>query len=278
MNSGRPTVMAASNSLRQVRGRVEGYFRSSKILNLLSICCFLAGALYAISMLVYPWFVSPRGWKHVQLVWDRWQGLNVGMLAFLSSVIAFNISRYNAEQQRGREFLAAKAFLPQAFSELSEYFRSSASILASAWARQENENIDIARPQLPSDYREIFQKCIRHATPEVGQYLVGILVQMQVHGARMREFFRRDDGIIRINSDRSNLISYLYRLGQLQALINKNFDFARNIDPFDSKPLDWEDFRNAFGNLNIWYDHYVVDDRTNLEGFTKRAIERNNPN
>lgn len=277
MNTDQPTAMAAFNFLHQVRGRLRTYFRSSNLLNFLSICCFLAGALYAISMLVYPWFVSPRGWKHVQLVWDHWQGLNVGMLAFLSSVIAFNISRYNAEQQRAREFLAAKAFLPQAFSELSEYFKASASVLARAWNRQGNENIDIDPPNLRNDYREIFEKCIRHATPEVGQYLVDILVWMQVHNARMIEFFRRGDGIVRINSDRLNLLTYLYRLGQLQALINKNFDFARNIVPFDSKPLDWEDFRNAFGNLNIWLQEYVIDDHSNLEGFTKRAIERNNP-
>lgn len=267
--------MAVINFLRQVRTRLQSYVRLSRLLNFLSICCFVAGALYAVSMFVYPWFVCPGGWKHVQLVWENWQGLNVGMLAFLSSVIAFNISRYNAEQQRAREFLAAKAFLPQAFSELSEYFKASASVLTRAWDKQGNENINIDAPHLPLDYREVFEKCIRHATPEVGQYLVNILVWMQVHSARMRDFFRKDDGILRINVDRLNLLTYLYRLGQLQALINKNFDFARNIVSFDSKPLDWEDFRNAFGNLNIWPQRYVVDEQTNLEGFTKRAIERN---
>jgi len=267
MNKDQPTV----------RARVRGYFRLSTSLNFLSVCCLVAGTLYAISMLVYPWFVSPGGWKHVQDVWDHWQGLNVGMLAFLSSVIAFNISRYNAGQQRAREFLAAKAFLPQAFSELSEYFKASASVLARAWGRQRNEDIEIDPPHQPSDYKEVFEKCIRHATPEVGQYLVDILVWMQVHNARLREFFRKDAGIVRINLDRMNLLTYLYRLGQLQALINKNFDFARNIKPFDSASLNWEDFRNAFGNLNIWPQEYVIDDHSNLEGVTKRAIERNNP-
>lgn len=277
MNADQPTATTVINFLRQVRTRVRGYFRLSTASNFLSICCLLAGVVYASGMLVYPWFVSPRGWKHVQLVWDHWQGLNVGMLAFLSSVIAFNISRYNAEQQRAREFLAAKAFLPVAFDELCGYFKGSASVLARAWKRQGNENIDIDPPHLPSDYREIFEKCIRHATPEVGQYLVNILVQLQVHNARMREFFRKDDGVIRINPHRLNLLTYLYRLSQLQALINKNFGFARNIEPFDPAPLNWEDFRNAFGNLSIWPQEYVADDHSNLEGFTKRAIQRNNP-
>lgn len=227
-------------------------------------------------MLVFPWFDGPHDWDHVQRVWASWQDVNAGMLAFISGVIAFNISRFNADQQRAREFLAAKAFLPDAFSELSEYFRSSASALATAWDMQANEKADIDPPQPPMNYREIFEKCIRHATPEVGQYLVGILVHMQVHGARMRGLYRRDDGIIRNNLDQSNLITYLYRLGQLQALINKNFDFARNTQPFDSAPLQWEDFRNAFGNLNIFYQRFSIANYTNLEDFTKRAIERNN--
>lgn len=197
------------------------------------------------------------------------------MLAFLSSVIAFNISRFNAEQQRSREFLAAKAFLPAAFSELSEYFKSSASVLVSAWERQDNFVANVEAPKPIGDYRDIFEKCIRHATPDIGQYLVSILVQMQIHDARLRELSRREDGVIRISSDRSNLITYLYRLGELQALINRNFDFARDTDPFDSKPLKWEDFRNAFGNLNIWYARFFIDEDTNLEKFTKRALTRN---
>ncbi|WP_413625583.1 hypothetical protein [Luteibacter sp. Lutesp34] len=197
------------------------------------------------------------------------------MLAFLSSVIAFNISRFNADQQRSRDFLAAKAFLPAAFSELSEYFKSSASVLTSEWGRQGDGEINVEVPSPDGDYKLIFEKCIRHATPEVGKYLVGILVQMQIHNARLRELFRAGDGIIHIHIGRSNLIAYLYRLGELQALINKNFDFARGIDSFDSKPLEWEDLRNAYGNLNIRSQDIVVDEKMNLEEFTRRALARN---
>jgi hypothetical protein len=42
-------------------------------------------------------------------VWYRWQTLNVRRLAFISSVIAFNIAKYNASKQRERQFIAASS-------------------------------------------------------------------------------------------------------------------------------------------------------------------------
>jgi hypothetical protein len=74
--------------------------------------------------------------------------------------------------------------------------------------------------------------------------------------------------------DRHNLISYLYSLGQLQASVNKLFDFARGEIEFDSDPLNWEDFRNAYANLRIEIDEMHISDEMNLEAFTKRAIAR----
>lgn len=74
-------------------------------------------------MFIYPWLNLGWSWGLVEDVWDRWQGLNVGMLAFISSVTAFNIGRYNAEKQREREFMASKAFLPDALSGLTSYLQ-----------------------------------------------------------------------------------------------------------------------------------------------------------
>ena len=74
--------------------------------------------------------------------------------------------------------------------------------------------------------------------------------------------------------DRISLISYLYRLGELQALVNNLFDFARSevedLDPL----LEWEDFYNAYMNLNIDIAEMYVDENWNLEAFTKRRLSR----
>lgn len=76
-------------------------------------------SIYIYSMLFHPWFNG--GWKYAHAVWLEWQSLNVGILAFSASVIAFNISRYQATQQRRRELVAARAFLPDSLSELTQY-------------------------------------------------------------------------------------------------------------------------------------------------------------
>ena len=94
---------------------------------------FLITFVYFISMFVYPWFDGNTNWKYVQNVWERWQGLNVGMLAFFSSITAFSISKFNAKEQRRRNFSAEKAFLPHSLSELCDYFDSCASLLQEAW-------------------------------------------------------------------------------------------------------------------------------------------------
>lgn len=226
-------------------------------------------------MFVAPWFVGNWSWVYVQDVLDRWQGLNVGMLAFVSSVIAFNISRFNADKQRAREFAASKAFLPSALSELSTYFVASAAVFKLGWESQHGVRPDFVIPAVPEHYKEVFSNCIQHAQPEVGEYLSIILMRMQVHDARLRDYVSDGNCGPRYSPEKHNLIPYLYRLAELQAMVGKLFSFARGLEPFDRSPLVWEDFRNAFGGLGVWADEIEMEDVGSLEAFTKRAIARN---
>lgn len=231
-------------------------------------------AIYLVCMLIAPWFEGHGSWPEVQNVWERWQGLNVGMLAFVSSIIAFYISRFNANKQREREFAASKAFLPSALSELVSYFMESAAVFKLGWEARPGVRPDFVNPSLPQGYKEVFSNCIRHADPAVGDYLALILMRMQVHGARLRSYIGEGNGEDRFTPQKYNLLTYFYRLAELQALVSRLFAFARGMEPFDSRPLEWEDFRNAFGNLDIWTDQYGYGDDDNLEQFTKRAVAR----
>ena len=94
---------------------------------LIKIILVLVVTVYVYSMFINPFIEG--GWQGALKVWSAWQALNVGFLAFASSLIAFYISRYNAEKQRQREFVAAKAFLPEALSRRKDKF-SSAKALA----------------------------------------------------------------------------------------------------------------------------------------------------
>jgi hypothetical protein len=254
--------------------------KSDKLIALLHWLGWPVIVVYFVSMFVVPVARSGLKWDYIQDVWDRWQGLNIGMLALIASVIAFEIARYRENKQRGRDFLAARAFLPASFSELGAYFKASAAIYIDAWDEAEPRTRKIVRgappeaPQLPDSYRRVFADCIRHAEPEVGEVLAKMLSDLQVHDARLRELLREYRPI------RHSLFAYLYSLGVLQTRMNKLYPFARGEEGFDSIPISWDEFHNAYKNLRIHVEDYELDlgegVMRSLTDFTKRGIARMN--
>lgn len=251
-----------------------GIFKSSVLVDLVNYAGVPFLVIYAISMFFYP-LLAWANWEEVQLIWDRWQSLNAAALAFAASLIAFNISKFNEDRQRERDFIAAKAFLPSTLSGLMDYFLSSARIFGTFWESSGTANSILPHhPVLPPDYREVFSNCIRHADPAVGTYLSNILVRLQVHDARLRDMVSQADNGQAVDVDRHTLISYLYRLGELYAQIGQLFGFARGEEAFSARKLEWENFRNAYGIFDIDTDDIFIDEHMNLKEFTKRAIER----
>ena len=57
-----------------------------------SIFIYISISAYVYSMFIVPFQQSQGNWEYVQNVWDRWQGLNVGVLALVSSIIFFKAS------------------------------------------------------------------------------------------------------------------------------------------------------------------------------------------
>ncbi|OOF32803.1 hypothetical protein [Salinivibrio costicola] len=168
-----------------------GLIKADSLIRILNWVGTPAVGLYFFSMVIYPWFSGGGGWSNVQKVWMDWQALNVGILAFISSLVAFNISNHHANQQREREFLAARSFLPEALSELTSYFKQSANLLTEAWTRAKDDSdrcktpLEAPVPKLPENYKEIFSRCIALAEPEVAGYLSYVLMRLQVHHARV---------------------------------------------------------------------------------------------
>lgn len=230
---------------------------------------------YVLSMLIAPWIAGCFSWTYVQNVWDRWQTFNVGILAFISSVIAFKVATFSENKKRERQFIAARAFLPHALSELTSYCKLSALVLTGAW---EHTNIPIGRrtstfneiaPNLPDDYKEVFSRCIESAEPYVGDYLASILVLLQIHNSRLKDLvksFLPGSSTVIVQD---NVMSYLYSLGKMQALINKLFTFARGANNFDDSPLTFDDYHTAYSNLGI-----LLDRIEGLHDFTQRAVDR----
>lgn len=235
-------------------------------------------AAYGFSMLVYPWFTQGTSWAYVQEVWDRWQTLNAGALAFLASVVAFNIARFNSEEQRERDFLASKAFLPSTLSSLMGYCNECARVFEALWQTEAQRRTPMPYVSPPDGYREVFSNCIRHASPEVGAYLVRILVLMQVHDARLRDAVRLEPGGSQRFADRHALLAYVMRLGELYALLGGLFGFARSEESFRSKELSWDELQSAHRIMDIDIDDLYIDDKMNLEAFSIRWLERTRSN
>ena len=242
------------------------------ILNWLGVPLIL---VYVLCMHIAPWVQGDFDWKYVQNVWERWQSLNVGLLAFTSSIVALNISKFNANKQRERQFVAARAFLPHALSELTSYFKSSAVVLSECWKKSDTggerptTQLASAFPDLPESYKDTFSHCIEFAEPEVRDYLTYILMQLQIHHSRLselRDSFTENSRNIVV---RKSIKSYLYRLAELQALINRIFNYARGIENFDGSNLRLDDYRNSYAKLDL-----RVTDFDDLKEFTEREIAK----
>lgn len=256
--------------------RRAGIFKSSMLVDFVNYVGLPLLVVYTFSMFLYPWFAGKGNWEYVQDVWDRWQSLNTGALAFLASLIAFNISRYNENRQREREFVAARAFLPSTLSGLTEYLSQCASIYGTLWESNGTAFKAIQHPTLPVDYREVFSNCVRHANPSVGSYLSNILAQLQIHEARLREIVAKSITDPSHVVDKYDLLVYMFRVGELYALVGRVFGFARGQEPFEDRALDWESFRNAYSVLGLEADDIFISDTMNLQAFTKRRIDRAN--
>lgn len=225
---------------------------------------------------LFAFFTGKEDWEYIQSIWHNWQSINVGAFAFISSLIAFNMSRANAEKQRAREFVAARAFLPEALSELTSYFRSCTPLLKEAWRRASDKDDECKTSlkeslhQLPLEYKEIFSRCIVSSESDVGDYLAYILTQLQIHHSRLQSLesdFSENSNMVQFHR---NIESYMYCLGELQALVNRMFNFARGLEKFNGEPLKIDELTSAYLGLGI-----TVDNFGDLSGFTQRTVARN---
>ena len=239
----------------------------SLLVRSMNLLCVVLGVPFFISMVVYPFSIG--NWEHVHSVWHYWQSLNAGILAFVASVIALNAVKYSEEKKRQRTFVAARAFLPQALSELSRYFESCSEAYIEAWFRAKDENdrckssLKSPLPKIPDNFQKVFKECIAEAQPNVGEHLAYILMRLQIHQSRIESMyseFSKNSEDIQIHY---NIMSYIFALAELQCLINQLFGYSRGIEDFDNSPLKMDSFVSVYGSWNI-------EDENDLIEFTER--------
>ncbi|QJY39865.1 hypothetical protein IXK98_02360 [Vibrio europaeus] len=222
-------------------------------------------------MLIFPFIVGD--WAHVHSVWYTWQSLNTGVLAFVASILALNAVRYSEEKKRQRNFVASKAFLPQALSELTSYCNACAPLVIEAWQRTIDRTdhcdtpLNNKLPDLPSSYQQVFKECISEASPEVAKHLAYILVRLQIHHSRAESLVKDFSPESEISFVPESLMTQVFSLAELQSLLSQLFEYARGIKEFDHRPLSAESFFS-------FYRHWDVEDNEDLIGFTERNHAR----
>lgn len=212
-------------------------------------------------MCIVPWFYGD--WDYVHGVWLDWQTLNTGVLAFLSSITAFKISSVTVEKQRQRDFVASRALLPQKLDDLCQYLSDSAKSLQSAYYSRghRSEMSEITVPKLSEAHFETFQECIRHATPEVGDYLAKVLNMLQVHGARLETVCKKPQ------TNQRYYNTLFYGIAELKVSVDNLFPLARGEEDNISGKVNKESISRALHILGIYYEK-----TENLESYVNEKV------
>ena len=221
--------------------------------------------------------VSLHNWAQIQNVWDRWQAVNMGMLALSASVIAFAAAQYREHRTIQRRMDAARAFLPEQLSELTEYCRLGMRTLEVAWHRVSDENDDLstplrpAPPPLPQTYREVFKENLQYAPAPVVRHLTQILGELQVHESRIRSLesaFRPPHNPIPIPIV---VKDYLTNLAIINARVDRLYAYGRPSGIFDDSP-----FTSAEVISKLRLGGVLVSEIDGLAKFIEPAIARAN--
>lgn len=225
---------------------------------------------YTYAMLIHPATESNLDWNYIQGVWYDWQGLNVGILALISSITLLYAAKHNEIKQSERELKCAKAFMPEALSELCDYLK-----LATALVKEAHDDITITKsnhheltnkpPVLPEKYRGVMETCIKHGDNQTTQDLSSLIHKIQVLNSRLSHINKG----FRLNSttiftSRTTLGLFM-TTGEIQSILNKAFSYARSNTPILADELTLSDYVEAYNNL----EHGLSD----IEGLTKFTLE-----
>ncbi|MFM4938190.1 hypothetical protein [Aeromonas enteropelogenes] len=198
--------------------------------------------IYIFSMIIAPWFIYSFSWKDVHQVWLDWQTLNTGVLALISSLIAFYSVKHQQLRSEEKEFQAAKALLPDSLSELCDYTEKAGEVLKYALEMISQDlhrncnGLGIDIPSKPTSHINIISTIIKNSDDKYAESFTIFIQKMQVFHARLcnlNNSFSSDSRTVILDI---NILSDLILLAELHAFISHYFDFARdnNFDEISS--------------------------------------------
>lgn len=223
------------NLLRAVRDNTESprkLFRTFIRIATSTLVLIFIGA-YFMMMIIKPWFDGNGQWSYVQGVWAHWQTFNAAMIAFSASLVAVYAAKYHEDQKRQSQLLAARAMLPQALSdltqntkELAQFYKETYDFWRAGPASTGN------KPEPPKQNIDsavvIFSNCMQHADIEVVEAMAKVLSMNQYISARAQSEYT-EQALVRKSMWDMNMEYQLCELGEMQARINRMFDYGRKL-------------------------------------------------
>ncbi len=206
---------------------------------------------------------QPTATCRVLKVLFDWQNAYGGIAAVVAAFIGgryilrqIEQARTAADDLRHREERAAKAVLPLALSELSQYARDCIRML-DPLTRREDADIpaDLEAPRIPAHTASALQLCARHADPANVDRIAKALGKLQVNHSRLTSWVQRVRAERRIRHVEG--LDCMVSAMELHAAIDELFRYARDEELVRQRATQQE-LTTALFNSGIWDDGHPI--------------------
>lgn len=232
------------------------------------LAIIVLGVVYFVSMVAIPLTVGD--WKYVQKVWDRWQSLNVGVLALVAAGLALESSRQQmrlarklAEEARDAQYRGVLATLPFALSAIVDYAADCIKV-----AREIRDHLvkegdgppidppNISMPQIDPAIISILRETIEFAKDDVtARPFARILNWHQIQTSRLRDLVTsvlqpKVGNVIRVCIP-EHADGKIADATILYVLAEQMFSYARQVDQELPKTLEIEHLSRALHACHV---------------------------
>ncbi|WP_394166197.1 hypothetical protein [Photobacterium piscicola] len=222
--------------------------------------------LYVFFMVIMPFYDG--GFHQALKVWEKWQTFNSGMIALVAAIITAYTAVYidkqarqrdnknredeerrykdtkatekrKHDEQREREFIAAKAFLPHVLADIDTYAKICTKTLfpllsgvefkhrvTNEKIKELNEHFQSINP--PQNFEKVFQDCIKFGNEYESKKISKLLLDFQVFNSRMKGFKDNDDQSEYSTNYMTEMLVYTI---YFQLKVIGFYDFAREGKP-----------------------------------------------
>ncbi len=238
----------------------------------------LAAALYFACMFIWP-IAEYRDWAGVQAVWDRWQSLNVGVLAFSASVIFWYTTHLRSKESDVKEYKAARVFLVFVASELCREFDDAAELLKKRLQSSSWQSMGEDRLAFPQHLYSYLERYIKYAELNNAQYVIDLIKFHQIYTDRLNTVF----GDI---TDRTNpkdcVVKSIGDLCNISARTNRLFGYGRGSNSLDTSKIKPENIKVEIASYRFLFEddsnffHHEFFEKYSGDIFEKEKVNPEN--